>query len=377
MNRRIGEQRKTGERKGDRRLDEERRKHQDLKVVAEKGERRTEERRQKKRRVNFVPSYMNSWYQVLWSEELKVGQVKRMFYFGKELVAFRAENGQVSVLDAYCPHLGAHLGHGGFVKGDALVCPFHQWAFNNQGECVDVPYAKNPVSKKAKIHCWPVCEKNGMVFVYHGDGEPKREIPDLPEYHDPMWTKYAKSTYVVRSQTQEMGENIVDRAHFKYVHGTHTVPETSMEITDEGVLHVFQVSQKKALGKIHKAEVEIWCYSPGYSVVRFDFVTDLVLSASTIPIDENFIEQRMSFMASKKVNWLSRTIISKAVIAEINRQFREDLPIWENKIFLPNPVLCDGDGPLIPFRKWYRNFYPSWVLEKGVNTPEEADSKQA
>ena len=44
-------------------------------------------------------------------------------------------------------------------------------------------------------------------------------------------------------------------------------------------------------------------------------------------------------------------------LGEISRQFDEDLPIWENKIFLERPVLCDGDGPIGAMRRWGRQFY--------------------
>ena len=44
-------------------------------------------------------------------------------------------------MDAYCPHLGAHLGHGGRVEGGAVRCPFHAWLWGGDGRCLEVPYA--------------------------------------------------------------------------------------------------------------------------------------------------------------------------------------------------------------------------------------------
>ena len=43
------------------------------------------------------------------------------------LVMARWQNGDVRVMDAYCPHLGADIGVGGRVEGNCLVCPFHGW----------------------------------------------------------------------------------------------------------------------------------------------------------------------------------------------------------------------------------------------------------
>ena len=51
----------------------------------------------------------NGWFSVSCSDELAAGDVKLLRYFGEDLVLFRGEDGVAHVLDAYCPHLGAHL----------------------------------------------------------------------------------------------------------------------------------------------------------------------------------------------------------------------------------------------------------------------------
>jgi len=37
--------------------------------------------------------------------------------------------------------------------------------------------------------------------------------------------------------------------------------------------------------------------------------------------------------------------------------YLQDVQIWENKIYLERPMLCDGDGPIGEFRRWYSQFY--------------------
>ena len=37
--------------------------------------------------------------------------------------------------------------------------------------------------------------------------------------------------------------------------------------------------------------------------------------------------------------------------------FIQDVEIWNNKVRVGNPVLCDGDGPINMVRKWYSQFY--------------------
>ena len=53
--------------------------------------------------------FARGWFVVSFSEELAVGDVKPMQYFGKHLVLFRTESGSPKILDAHCPHMGAHL----------------------------------------------------------------------------------------------------------------------------------------------------------------------------------------------------------------------------------------------------------------------------
>ena len=78
------------------------------------------------------------WYVVDYADELKAGDVKSVRYFGEDQVLFRTESGEISMLDAYCPHLGAHLGHGGIVNGECIECPFHAWRWKTDGKIGEI-----------------------------------------------------------------------------------------------------------------------------------------------------------------------------------------------------------------------------------------------
>ena len=62
----------------------------------------------------------NGWFAVAWSRELVAGEATRIRYFDHEMVLFRTRSGAAKVLDAYCAHLGAHLGEGGRVMGESI-----------------------------------------------------------------------------------------------------------------------------------------------------------------------------------------------------------------------------------------------------------------
>ena len=86
-------------------------------------------------------SFPIGWFRVAKSSDIPAGKVQTLHYFGRELVAFRTEDGKASVFDAHCPHVGAHLGHGGTVIGSTLQCPFHGWRFSGDGSCAAIPYS--------------------------------------------------------------------------------------------------------------------------------------------------------------------------------------------------------------------------------------------
>jgi hypothetical protein len=50
-------------------------------------------------------------------------------------------------------------------------------------------------------------------------------------------------------------------------------------------------------------------------------------------------------------------MVAKKFRSAVVRELEQDIPIWENKIYISPPVLCDGDGPIGIFRKWVRQFY--------------------
>src|SRR3954462_13373607 len=113
-----------------------------------------------------MPRYPNGWFQVAYSDELEPGAVRPIKYFGRDMVLFRTASGKAAVLDAFCPHLGAHLGHGGKVVGESMQCPFHAWSFDCTGQCTEVPYATK-IPPRAKVAPWTVVEKAGLVLVWY------------------------------------------------------------------------------------------------------------------------------------------------------------------------------------------------------------------
>jgi 3-ketosteroid 9alpha-monooxygenase subunit A len=191
----------------------------------------------KQRRYAFEQEglFARGWHIVLFSQELAVGQVKAIHYFDQDLVIYRAENGVASVLDAYCPHLGAHLGGtGSKVEGNNLRCPFHGWQFDSNGACVDIPYAKQiPTRAKNALKSWPTAELNGFIALWYDSdgGQPDYSMPAIPNWGNAQWGDWRFKRRPMKTHGREIVENIVDEAHFASVHGSKV---EKMEIIFDG-----------------------------------------------------------------------------------------------------------------------------------------------
>lgn len=299
----------------------------------------------------------DGWFQVAYGDELAPGELRGLHYFDRELVLYRGESGRAHLLDAHCPHLGAHLGVGGRVVGDRIRCPFHAWEFEGSGACARVPYAKK-VPPKARLRAWPLVERNGILYA-HFDKQgrpPTWEPPAVPEYESEDWTDYWRRDWVVASCAQEMAENSVDPAHFKYVHRTADLP--AARARSEG--HVFHVDMGYPIqmgGELQQGRIEIDCYGFGLGVSRFRGIVDTTVVVSGTPVDGDHLHHRLAFLVRKLDSPEATRGLGQAFVDEISRQFDEDRPIWERKVHWERPALCDGDGPIGALRRWGRQFY--------------------
>jgi phenylpropionate dioxygenase-like ring-hydroxylating dioxygenase large terminal subunit len=303
------------------------------------------------------PRYPNGWFQVGYSEDLKPGGVLPLKYFGRDLVLFRSEAGTPHLLDAHCPHLGAHLGHGGTVKDGCIRCPFHAWRYDGTGQCVEVPYAGR-VPPKARVNAWELREVNGLLMAWHhlAGLPPSWEIAPIPEHGAADWTTYELRRWKIRTHNQEMAENAVDSAHFHYVHGTLEMPTSRAHVEGHVLRVVSDTMMKTPMGKV-KGQVESQSFGFGYSLTRFTGLVETLLLAGITPIDDEYVDVRFAFTVKKLPSGDATSTVGQAFIREIERQLGQDIPIWENKIYVTPPLVVDSDGPIGVFRRWTRQFY--------------------
>ena len=308
------------------------------------------------------------WYALEYSAELSPGDVKPLFYFDEHMVLFRTEDGQAHVMEAFCPHLGAHLGHGGKVQGDALTCPFHGWQFDGSGTCVSVPYAR-VMPKRATagpcLYSYPVQERNQMIWAWH---HPRRvaplwDIDDLPELSDPDWSPIDCYDWDIKSPIQEAGENGVDIAHFVAVHGALEVPKADITLVGHrretklaALAPAIDNEGKVDFAKTETIHLVTRNYGPGMTTQTFTSKLKTAMLGTITPITAGRMKLRFAFTKPRNIS-AQFDMLADGMIAEIVRQVQQDIPIWENKKYAASPMLCDGDGPIAKYRRWFSQFY--------------------
>lgn len=302
------------------------------------------------------------WYFVDFSENLKPEEIRNVDMLDQEWVLFRTEGGKVGMTDPYCPHLGAHMGHGGKVCGENLRCPFHHWQYDVEGWNRDIPYAKviPPIVKKQPIlRTLPCQEKWDMIWCwYHPAGEPPQwEMPSIPELEDKEnYIEPRVGTWEAYTAIQEIAENGVDFAHLKFLHGEKEIPPAEYSF-DWPEYHV----------DMNHGYIVGHSVGPGLNVFRFNYegVTATMVSYS-VPITKEFTRMNMSITHKKYPENTKEGMIAKKLADHMVGEAEDedsagfesvDFIVWNHKKYRPNPLLCDGDGPIRQYRKWFRKFY--------------------
>lgn len=302
-------------------------------------------------KTNELPPIPNGWFAVAWSHDLRRGEVQRLYAFERELVLFRTRSGTPVILDAFCPHMGAHLGIEGRVVGESIACPFHAWQFDVTGQCTHIPYC-DEIPARAQVRGWPVRELNHMIFAWHhGEGaEPDWEPMEIPELNSSGWAEVRFTDFETDVHVQDMAENSCDPVHFQYVHKTHGTPPMEVDI-DGRMLKMRARFETMQGGHDLTSVVE----GVGLAVVRNSYGPgmEMITYSSSLPIERNRTLTRWALTVTDNIVDFVGDEHMNGIIAGV----QQDVPIWQHKVHRHKPVFCKADTYLVAFRKWVRQFY--------------------
>lgn len=329
--------------------------------------------------LNIIPT---GWYNIGWSGELAPGGVLPLKYFGQELVAFRTAAGELSVLDAFCSHLGAHLGYGGKVIDDCIVCPYHGWEWNAEGYNTKIPYQDEPI--KRPMRKWTSLEQNGMMFVWYDPkfGKPRWQLPNIfacfpgheadeadfyPAYPNAVVNKPAEPF-----PAQYMLENAADTAHFQFTHGAPLPPQL-LSFSVDG----YWVSDMGFLSpKTNEIALNVKAVKPniGLSYTLFAGKAPYRLVLSGTPIDAETCDMRVTYYLPRRPE--SPDVMPPEVLAfaaSTDELYEEDARMWRHQQFRQRPIFAQQDiKGYTAYRKWCEQFYEGPPTEMSVRFPHKA-----
>jgi len=314
--------------------------------------------------------FARGWHCLGLTRDFGDGKPHAVRAFGQKLVVFRGADDAINVLDGYCRHMGGDLSQGQ-VKGNEIACPFHDWRWGGDGRCKNVPYSKR-VPRLARTATWPTLEQDGMLFVWN---DPERKppptdvtIPRIDGATSTDWTDWHWYTTVVNTNCREIIDNVVDMAHFFYIHGS--LPTHFKNIFEGHVATQYMKSGArpdipdpegvKMLGTTSLASY----HGPSFMIDDLTYHYEgadqrTVLINCHYPIDANSFVLQYGIVVEKSEYLPEEQAIQTAVALGdfVKMGFEQDVEIWRSKARIDNPLLVEEDGPVYQLRRWYEQFY--------------------
>jgi 3-ketosteroid 9alpha-monooxygenase subunit A len=317
--------------------------------------------------------FARGWHCLGLADSFRDGRPHAIEAFGTKLVVFADSRGELNVLDAYCRHMGGDLSQGS-VKGDAVACPFHDWRWGGNGRCAGIPYAKR-VPPRARTRSWITLEENKQLFVWNdpqgNPPPPEAVIPRIEGAFSSEWSNWTwDSVRIEGSHCREIIDNVVDMAHFFYVH--FAFPTYFKNIFEGHVATQLLNTRGRAdigsgsnyAGKDNVARSEASYYGPSYMIDKLwndyrGFTIETLLINCHYPVTADSFVLQWGVIVRKPpgVSDADADRIAAKFAKATGVGFLQDVEIWKNKTRIDNPLLCEEDGPVYQLRRWYEQFY--------------------
>ena len=327
-----------------------------------------------------ISPFPEGWYFVASRREVLKAKLIQKDWMGESIVVWADESGRICVANAYCPHLGSHMGPeaGGRICEGRLVCPFHGFEYDTTGQCVATPFADPP--KTARLGVFEVREICGLIFAWWGIQGRKSQwrLPEVEPEHE-GWCSPSIRTLRFPGHPQETTENSVDLAHLRYVHGYDSVSRVGrLSVDGANLLSSFDFTRTLRFAGLKTMTLEITADTLvsglGYSFVKIREHTigmELRLWVLATPVDGRLIDVTLVSQV-KEVRKPRRRIAGLGFLpvrmrapllnwfmsAVQHRDVLQDVIIWSRKRYISRPRLCRSDGEIMPFRAYCAQFHP-------------------
>lgn len=173
---------------------------------------------------------VDQWHVVLRAEDVPKDKPVPIKLLGEKIVLWHSANTGLQAWKDHCPHRGAPLSLGK-IHNCKIVCPYHGWHFDSQGQCVHVPaHPDQAAPAKSLMQTFLATEKYGLIWV--SIGNPAADLPRIPHWDNDAYRKVSAGPYAYQANALRCMDNFMDASHFPHVHaginGRGDEPDTTI-----------------------------------------------------------------------------------------------------------------------------------------------------
>ena len=188
------------------------------------------------------------WHPVAVASDV-TAEPQQVRLLGENIVLYRDGEGLVALRDK-CVHRGATLS-AGCIRDGRLMCPYHGWEYDRTGTVSFIP-ALGPdgiIPSQARVQRYRVQERFDAVWV--ALDEPVAELQPWPDddWNNPDWRVLLVGAWHWQTSAGRMTENVIDFAHFNFVHAGFTeladgpfIKPYDVTLTDDGMTYAYNDS---------------------------------------------------------------------------------------------------------------------------------------
>jgi nitrite reductase/ring-hydroxylating ferredoxin subunit len=310
--------------------------------------------------------YPSGWFGIGFSQELPPGGMMTRRLAGDDVVLYRTQKGLLQAVRPYCPHMGGHLGRGGKVEGECIICPFHGFAYSPDGSCAQA-YGQSSRPPQIRLTKLVTREVNDLILLWH-DGASPQPTWEVPHLDLTGFSRHSDGHLSIKTHVQQICENTIDTGHFASVHRVDDVTYARATKFD-GPFCTIVLSGSQMLPVVGRQELlmSLDLYGLGFVTMGLEIprlrIKGMVLAlfAPTAPWETELRVRTSanlnctvpSFLGKLAASILSRTLLHFAL-----RDTKDDMKIWDNLRYLNQPKLVRADGQIMELRRWSRQFYP-------------------
>jgi vanillate O-demethylase monooxygenase subunit len=179
----------------------------------------------------------NCWYPMGFSHEFPESGLQGHKIADRPIVMWRSDKGEVVAFDDRCCHKRFPLSESKLLDGGRLECAYHGLCYDTTGQCIAIPSQEGkPIPPQARLRVVPVCEQDGVVWVWPGDPAAAEGIlpPRTPELTDPgNLTIGVPEKLQVPANYLLLIENLLDITHFYPLHDGNIGDKANSQIPIE------------------------------------------------------------------------------------------------------------------------------------------------